>query len=54
MTLKSSDTTRKDRLQLNIVRVGRLEIFRWQEVSIKTEATETKAIWHHQNPILPP
>ena len=24
-----------------------LEIIRWQEASIRTEATETKVIWHH-------
>jgi hypothetical protein len=28
---------------------GILEIIRWQEASIRTEATETKVTWHHQN-----
>jgi hypothetical protein len=26
-----------------------LEITRWQKASIRTEATETKVTWHHQN-----
>jgi hypothetical protein len=33
---------------------GALEIIRWREASIRTEATETKATWNHQNPTLPP
>jgi hypothetical protein len=33
---------------------GTLEIIRWQEASIRTEATETKVTWHHQNTTLPP
>jgi hypothetical protein len=28
------------------------EIIRWQESSTRTKATETKATWHHQNPVL--
>ena len=31
-----------------------LEIIRWQEASIRTEATDTEVIWHHQNQTLPP
>jgi hypothetical protein len=31
-----------------------LEIIRWQEASIRTEAIETKVTWHHQNQTLPP
>jgi hypothetical protein len=30
-----------------------LEIIRWQGASIRTEATETKVTWHHQNQTLP-
>jgi hypothetical protein len=30
------------------------EITRWQEARAKTLPTETKATWHHQNPVLPP
>jgi hypothetical protein len=33
---------------------GALEIIKWQEASIRTEATETKDTWHHQNPTLTP
>jgi hypothetical protein len=44
----------KDRLQSDIVRAGALGIIRWQEASIRTKATETKVIWHHQKPTLPP
>jgi hypothetical protein len=35
-------------------RQGATEIIRWQEAGIRTEATETKVTWHHQNPTLPP
>ena len=31
-----------------------LEIIRWQEASIRTEAKESKDICHHQNQTLPP
>jgi hypothetical protein len=34
-------------------RQAALEIIRWWEASIRTEATETKVTWHHQNPTLP-
>jgi hypothetical protein len=30
------------------------EIIRWQEASIRTEATETKVTWNLQNPTFPP
>jgi hypothetical protein len=30
------------------------QITKWQEARARTLATETKAIWHHQNPVLPP
>jgi chromosome segregation ATPase len=30
------------------------EITRWQKANAKTLETETKASWHHQNPVLPP
>jgi hypothetical protein len=33
---------------------GALEIIRWWEASVRTEATETKDNGHHQNPTLPP
>ena len=29
------------------------EITRWRKASTRTLPTETKAIWHHQNPLLP-
>jgi hypothetical protein len=29
-------------------------ILRWQEARIRTEATETKFTWHHQNQTFPP
>jgi hypothetical protein len=29
------------------------EITRWQKASERTLPTETKATWHHQNPVLP-
>jgi hypothetical protein len=29
-----------------------LEIIRWQEASIRTEAKETKFTWHHQKKTL--
>jgi hypothetical protein len=31
-----------------------LEIIKWKEASIRTEATETKVIWHNQKQILSP
>lgn len=30
------------------------EITIWQKASSRTYVTETKATWHHQNPVLPP
>jgi hypothetical protein len=30
-----------------------LEIIRWQEESIRTEATATKVTWHHHKQTLP-
>jgi hypothetical protein len=31
----------------------RFEIIRWYEASKRTEATENKVTWHHQNKTLP-
>ena len=31
-----------------------LEITTWQEARVRTQATEIKVTWHHQNPVLPP
>ena len=56
-TLRSPESTRIiERIGSNQIYWGQetLEIIRWQEGSIETEATETKFTWHHQNQTLSP
>lgn len=56
-TLGSSDSTRIiGRTSSNQIYWGQqaLEIIRWQDTVIRTEATETKITWHHQNQTLLP
>jgi hypothetical protein len=56
-TLRSPESTwnigKKDSYQVYWGQKA-LEIIRWQEASVRTEATETKVTWHHQNWTLPP
>ena len=56
-TLRSSESTGiTGRTGSNQIYWGQwaLEIIRSQEAIIRTEATETKVTWHHQNQTLPP